>query len=165
MGAAEAPTAVAPTWRIAPAAPGDTAALADLGAQGLARGWSPAALARELEHPEAWAWTLQDAADPVRVQGLLIARRVLDELNVLLVAVAPARRRAGGGSALVCAALARARAEALGVVHLEVRESNEPALALYRRHGFLAVGRRPRYYEGREDAVLMSLALAGRPAA
>ena len=165
MGVAEAPGAVAPTWRVALATPGDTGALADLGAPALARGWSSAALARELERPDAWTWTLRDAADPTRVQGLLVARRVLDELNVLLVAVAPARRRAGGGSALVCAALARARAEALAVAHLEVRASNEPALALYRRHGFLAVGRRPRYYEGREDAVLMSLALAGGPTA
>lgn len=168
MGAAELPAAVAPAWRVAPAAPEETAALAGLGAQALARGWSPASLACELEHPDAWAWTLRDAADgadAARPQGVLVARRVLDELNVLLVAVDPTRRRRGGGSALVRAALARARKEALVVVHLEVRASNEPALALYRRHGFLAVGRRPRYYEGREDAVLMSLALAGGPAA
>lgn len=165
MGVAEVPAAVASAWRVAPAAPEDTAALAGLGAQALARGWSPASLASELEHPDAWAWTLREAADPARPRGLLVARRVLDELNILLVAVDPARRRRGGGSALVRAALERARQEPLLVAHLEVRASNDPAVALYRRHGFLAVGRRPRYYEGREDAVLMSLALAGGPAA
>lgn len=165
MGVAEVPGAVAPSWRVARAAPEETAALAVLGAQALARGWSPASLASELAQPDAWAWTLWAAADPARPQGLLVARRVLDELNVLLVAVDAAQRRRGGGSALVRAALERARQEALVVVHLEVRASNEPALALYRRHGFLAVGRRPRYYEGREDAVSMSLALAGGSAA
>jgi [ribosomal protein S18]-alanine N-acetyltransferase len=165
VGVAEVPAAVASTWRVVPAAPEDTAALAGLGAQALVRGWSPESLARELEHPQAWAWTLREAADPARPQGLLVARRVLDELNILLVAVDPVRRRRGGGSALVRAALERARQETLLVAHLEVRASNDPAVALYRRHGFLAVGRRPRYYEGREDAVLMSLALAGGPAA
>lgn len=84
---------------------------------------------------------------------------MLDELHVLLVIVAPALRRRGGGSALLRVALERARQRAVAVVHLDVRASNGPALALYRRHGFLAVGRRPRYYEGREDAVLMSLRL------
>jgi len=165
VGVAEVPAAIAPTWRVAPAVPEETVALATLGAQAGARGWSPASLARELEHPDAWAWTLRETADLSRPQGLLLARRVLDELNVLLVAVAPARRRRGGGAALVRAALERARTEALAVVHLEVRASNDSALALYRRHGFLAVGRRPRYYEGREDAVLMSLALVEGPAA
>lgn len=165
MGIAEVSAAVAPTWLVLAAAPEETAALADLGAQALARGWSPASLALELEHPHAWAWTLRHTTAPARPEGLLLARRVLDELNVLLVTVAPARRRGGGGSALVGAALGRARREGLVAVHLEVRASNEPALALYRRHDFLAVGRRPRYYEGREDAVLMSLVLAGGPAA
>ncbi len=165
MGVAEGFAAVAPTWRVSTAAPEDTAALADLGAQALARGWSPVSLALELEHPDAWAWTLRPLPAPARPEGLLLARRVLDELHVLLVAVAPARRRRGGASALVAAALERARKERLVAVHLEVRASNEPALVLYRRHGFLAVGRRPRYYEGREDAVLMTLILAGGAAA
>lgn len=165
MGVAEGSAPGAPTWRVAPAASADHAALAELGAQALARGWSAASLAQELEHPDAWAWTLREFADPSRPCGLLVARRVLDELNVLLVAVDPAQRRRGGASRLVRAALDRAHQEKLVAVHLEVRASNEPALALYRRHGFLAVGRRSRYYEGREDAVLMSRVFAEGPAA
>lgn len=161
MGVAEVLANAAPRWEVALAAPGETAALAGLAADALARGWSPASLASELGAPDAWAWTLREPQQGSTPLGLLLARRVLDELNILVVAVAPARRRRGGGSALVRAALARARQEALTVVHLEVRASNGAALALYRRHGFLAVGRRPRYYEGREDAVLMSLDLEG----
>ena len=50
----------------------------------------------------------------------------------------------------------------LGVAHinLEVRASNHPALALYRRHGFRETGRRVGYYaEPVEDAVMMALDL------
>jgi len=165
VGVAEVSAASAPAWLVSPAAPEDSAACAAFGGQALARGWSAASIASEIEHPDAWAWTLRETADPARLQGLLLARRVLDELNLLLVAVDPALRRRGGGSALVRAALERARRDALAVVHLEVRASNGAALALYRRHGFLAVGLRPRYYESCEDAVLMSLALAGGSAA
>ncbi|MDW8269152.1 MAG: ribosomal protein S18-alanine N-acetyltransferase [Anaerolineae bacterium] len=42
-------------------------------------------------------------------------------------------------------------------VTLEVRVSNARAIALYRRHGFVEVGRRPRYYsDNDEDALLMT---------
>lgn len=43
-------------------------------------------------------------------------------------------------------------------IFLEVRPSNEVALALYRSEGFVEIGRRPRYYPaagGREDAIVM----------
>jgi ribosomal-protein-alanine N-acetyltransferase len=52
-------------------------------------------------------------------------------------------------------------------VWLEVRAGNQEAQALYRRHGFVVTGVRPKYYparEGREDAVLMSLTLPARSA-
>ncbi len=40
--------------------------------------------------------------------------------------------------------------------HLEVREHNDKAIKLYQRLGFTKIGRRKNYYQGREDAVLMS---------
>lgn len=168
MEVAEVPADAPPRWRIRTARGSESGILATLAggdAQPPAIGWSPASLAAELERPGAWAWVLQETAGSGPPQGLLLARPTLGELDVLLVLVAPAVRRHGGGSALLRAALDRARREALDIVHLEVRASNGPALAFYRRHGFLAVGRRPRYYEGREDAVLMSLPLAKGPAA
>jgi ribosomal-protein-alanine N-acetyltransferase len=151
-------------WLVAPATPADTPALAALGADTIARGWSAAALAAELQHAEGWAWVLRAEAGGTPA-GFLLARRVGDELHVLLVAVAAGLRRRGGGGVLLEAALAAARAARLAVVHLEVRAGNAAALALYARHGFLAVGRRPRYYEGREDAVLLSRCLEGGSAA
>lgn len=156
----EAPRPRAAGWLVDCARPEDTAALAALGAGSLASGWSADALSAELARDDAWCLALRaHAGGPP--QGFLLARHGVGELQVLLVAVDPAHRRRGGGSALLEAALAAARDAGLSVAHLEVRAGNEAALAFYARHGFLAVGRRPRYYEGREDAVLMSRPLEG----
>ncbi|HSJ98944.1 MAG TPA: GNAT family N-acetyltransferase, partial [Myxococcota bacterium] len=128
------------SWLVLPAMPEETPALAELGVDSLARGWSAAALAAALARSDGWAWTLR-ARPGAAPLGFLLGRRALDELHVLLMAVAPAWRRRGAGAALLETALAAARAACLTAVHLEVRAGNAPALAFYARHGFLAVGR------------------------
>ena len=85
---------------------------------------------------------------------------VLDEGYISNVAVAPAARRHGIGDALICALLDRAEEKKLAFVTLEVREHNERAIALYRKHGFAPVGLRKNYYEApRENAILMTIFL------
>ena len=71
----------------------------------------------------------------------------------------------GHGSALLDAVQARARGAGFATLWLEVRASNERARRLYAQRGFAEVGLRRGYYPaagGREDAVLMSLALPGQ---
>ena len=73
------------------------------------------------------------------------------------VAVDPAYRRGGAGSALVKALSELAARQSLGSLMLEVRLSNESAIALYEGEGYERVGFRPNYYESpREGAVLMT---------
>ena len=56
--------------------------------------------------------------------------------------------------------LAADRADGVRTVHLEVRRSNQAAIALYRQLGFEQVGERRGYYrDNGEDALLMSLSL------
>lgn len=82
---------------------------------------------------------------------------VLDEGYISNVATAPAARRQGVGSALIQALLEKAGGLSLSFVTLEVRRSNEPARALYEKHGFRPVGLRKNYYQRpTEDAVLMT---------
>jgi ribosomal-protein-alanine N-acetyltransferase len=114
-------------------------------------------------------WTTQDFRDCVSsdavflvaetadgIVGYVVALEVVDEGEVLNLAVAPAGRRHGLGRALVEHVL-----EALGErgalqVYLEVRESNAPARALYAAHGFKEVGRRKEYYRRPvEDAIVL----------
>ena len=87
--------------------------------------------------------------------GYLCLRILLDEAEILDVAVDPVLRRAGAGRLLVAAAIEQCRTQAVRTLGLEVRVSNLPAIALYRSFGFTDVGIRRRYYENGEDALLM----------
>jgi ribosomal-protein-alanine N-acetyltransferase len=78
--------------------------------------------------------------------GFVLSRVVMDEAEILTVAIAPEARGRGNAKPLLRAHLdALARRGALAV-HLEVEEGNAPALALYRRFGFEEIGRREGYY-------------------
>ena len=82
---------------------------------------------------------------------------VLDEGYISNVAVAPDFRRQGMADALISALMTRAEELNLAFVTLEVRAGNEPAKALYAKHGFVPVGRRKNYYDlPKEDAILMT---------
>lgn len=99
--------------------------------------------------------------DPV---AFLVLSRILDETHVLNIAVAPAWQRHGIARRLLQQALDAARADAMTVVYLEVRENNQSAQALYRQLGFEISGVRKNYYrkgDGHENAVLMQCLLSG----
>lgn len=83
-------------------------------------------------------------------------RVILDEGCLEKIVVAPAYRRQGVAEAIL-GAFCRFGAEKLAFLTLEVRETNAPAIALYRKLGFEEVGRRKNYYaELHEDAILMT---------
>lgn len=89
--------------------------------------------------------------------GYAVLSTVLDEGNLDNIAVALEYRRRGVADALLSALTAFGR-EHLACLMLEVRSSNAPAIALYEKHGFAAVGRRKNYYDApKEDAILMTL--------
>ena len=89
--------------------------------------------------------------------GYAVLSTVLDEGNLDNIAVAPEHRRRGVADALLSALTGFGRKH-LSLLMLEVRASNAPAIALYQKHGFAAVGRRKNYYDTpKEDAVLMTL--------
>jgi len=100
------------------------------------------------------------AAHTAEVAGFVIARHTPPEAELESICVATAFQRCGVGWRLMKAlfeALGRAGVKRL---YLEVRDSNAPALALYRRLGFVETGVRRGYYANpREDAVLMELKL------
>jgi len=82
---------------------------------------------------------------------------VADELEILDLLVVEEARRRGIGRSLLAALLAQAGEEGITRVLLEVRASNQAALALYFADGFVVEGRRARYYPDGEDAFLMTL--------
>jgi ribosomal-protein-alanine N-acetyltransferase len=135
----------------------------------------PAVLAILQQSPEAAAWSQESllelaSADPAAwvaehngvVAGILIGRIAADEFEILNTAVSGAHRRSGIGSKLLEYAMEFSRIAGCDRAYLEVRASNEPAIALYARHGFAESGRRTHYYRDPvEDALLLSLNLGG----
>lgn len=94
-----------------------------------------------------------------RIIGFCILQTVVDEANLLLMAIDPAQQGKGYGSTLLEQALA-ALGERCVMVFLEVRVSNQAAIGLYEKLGFHQVGQRRGYYpsaNGREDAAVMAL--------
>ena len=79
--------------------------------------------------------------------GFSLTRAVMEEAELLLLAVAPACRRRGVGAALLRAVLADCEAAGVATIHLEVRAGN-PAVRLYEGAGFGKVGERRGYYRG-----------------
>ena len=84
--------------------------------------------------------------------GHILYCRVIDEVEILTVAVDSAYRRQGIGYELLRHTSALTQAK---IMHLEVRATNTPAIALYRKLGFEDVGRRKAYYRDGEDAIVM----------
>jgi len=104
-------------------------------------------------------WTMFEGAERV---GYAVLMRVLDEAHILNISVLSSRQRCGLGRRLLDHLAAVTRAGGGRELFLEVRPSNAPALALYRRAGFETIGRRKGYYPaagGREDGLVMRLPL------
>ena len=92
-----------------------------------------------------------------RILGYCSMQTVLDEGDILNVAVTRDRQKEVIGYFLVDSMLMLAAARGIHIVHLEVRESNGSARRLYQRLGFKEDGFRKNYYtEPVENAVLMT---------
>jgi [ribosomal protein S18]-alanine N-acetyltransferase len=114
--------------------------------------WSLAMFVLELSKPGGHCLAARRNG---RLVGYLVCSRYDTVWHVMNVAVDPDARRSGVASGLLAELLERV-AEPTARLTLEVRRSNAGAIALYERFGFLAAGRRRRYYQDNgEDAVIM----------
>ncbi len=134
-----------------------SALLSDLHGQVFAdEGWSEADWRALLGVPGAFGWLCLDEQEAPL--AFLLGRHAGGEAEILTLGVLEGARGRGIGAALVAAFQERLRREGVRVAYLEVAESNRAALALYRRCGFGAVGRRDDYYkrpDGREHALVL----------
>jgi len=87
----------------------------------------------------------EDKASARPPAGFVLSRHVLDEEELLLIAVAPGCRRRGIGAILIDHLFNAARGRGITRIYLEMRRGN-PALHLYRKLGFEPIGERPNYY-------------------
>jgi ribosomal-protein-alanine N-acetyltransferase len=94
--------------------------------------------------PGVWLTIASMDGQPV---GFAMARVVVDEIELLLLATLPRMRRRGVGRSLVSTIIDAARASGAARVHLEVRSGND-AIKLYSTAGFTKIGERRGYYRG-----------------
>lgn len=138
-------------FRIREATASDVAAIEAVERASFTDPWTEESFRTLLAH---YAFVAVDAAE--RIAGYVFAVGVEDAGEILNVAVAGEHRQRGLGRRLVEHALQALERDGVVHVFLEVRESNEAARALYRRLGFVLVGRRRRYYRHPlEDALVL----------
>ena len=110
-------------------------------------------IASELENPLS-LWLV--AEENGQVWGYVGSQTVLDESDMMNVAVDPGFRRQGIARALIETLIAELSKMGSRCLRLEVRVSNENARALYARMGFQQLGLRKNYYHNpKEDALIL----------
>lgn len=115
--------------------------------------WSENAISGELTNPLSF-WVV--AVDDDRLAGYVGSQSVLGEADMMNLAVDPAYRRQGVGKRLVSTLIDNLMANDVKCLTLEVRASNEQAIALYQQLGFSEIGLRPKYYSNpKEDALIL----------
>lgn len=157
------------------AAPEHATILAALHATSFPAPWQPQEFATLLSQPGVAGWIalrhvpekcerLSDKNMPQKLdgmpQGFILVRAVVDEAEILTLAVTPQERRKGVASKLIEYADAALCGGPVARMFLEVAADNAGAIALYIRHGFAECGRRPGYYnagraQGSADALIM----------
>ncbi len=132
------------------------ASVAKLEAECFSEPWSRDALALLLTDAASGVVLLQNG-EVAAYGGVLWA---VDEGQITNIAVSHAWRRQGFGKQILQALILQAKERGAVQLVLEVRASNEAAIALYEQSGFLTVGRRKAFYRApREDALVMLLSL------
>ncbi len=115
--------------------------------------WSENSVASEIQNPLS-LWLI--AMDGERVAGYIGSQSVEGEADMMNVAVSPNYRRRGIARQLIEALVYALSEKGVHSLTLEVRASNAPAIALYEKLNFLAVGRRKNYYHHpKEDALIL----------
>ena len=120
-----------------------------------ARPWTEAEISGLLGAPDCFAVT--------EGTGFALGRVILDEAELLTIAVDPDQRRRGTGRMLLAAFEAEATRRGGTTAFLEVAADNTPALALYSTQGWRESGRRKGYYARANapavDALILSKAI------
>ncbi|MBQ5748758.1 MAG: ribosomal protein S18-alanine N-acetyltransferase [Oscillospiraceae bacterium] len=140
-------------YQIIPMTKDHVAQIAELEKRCFSDPWSETSIASELDNPLS-LWFVAEQSGTVL--GYVGSQSVLDEADMMNIAVCPEARRQGIALALVEALERALRHKGVIALTLEVRASNLPAKTLYEKIGFSEVGRRKNYYyHPTEDACIL----------
>ena len=125
---------------------------------------------RIIEHELEWSWTPQRIARSIknknsnvvvakesdRVIGFAVMEYLQNEAHLNLFGVGPKYQRLGIGTKLITWLEQTALVSGIGVIYLETRLSNVTVRKFYQKHGYNAIQRIPRYYDGYEAAIRLA---------
>ena len=122
--------------------------------------WKASAYQYEVSHNRLANYivlTVQQGDQPEAVIGYAGLWILSDEAHISTIALDPQWQGMGLGELLLTGLIELAYKQTAVLITLEVRRGNRKAQALYRKYDFELVGVRPRYYQGKEDALLMTV--------
>ena len=115
--------------------------------------WKPSILESELKSEYSKYIVIKDNNVILGFAGIIITP---DDVEITNIVTRKSERKKGIGTLLLDRLIEMATCENKDTISLEVNEINEPAINLYKKAGFEIVGRRKKYYNGKNDAIIMT---------
>jgi len=116
--------------------------------------WNANVLEKELENPLSEYIVAMENDEVVGYAGLW---QPIDEGHITNIVTKKEKRRKHIGTKMLEEIIKLAKSKSLKNVTLEVNEHNEPAIKLYKKYNFVEVGKRTKYYNNTDDAIIMTL--------
>ena len=116
--------------------------------------WTKSQWKRELTDPKRICLGIIEMKTK-KLLSLCSAWLVIDELHITFIAVHPLHQRKGLGKLILSDLIKRSKSLPALLIHLEVKDNNEPAKAFYKSMGFKTVGNRSNFYKDGNDALLL----------
>jgi [ribosomal protein S18]-alanine N-acetyltransferase len=122
--------------------------------------WTIDGYQRELESPNSELLVILSENDSLtlcdRIIGIGCFWAILEEAHITIIGIHPDYRGRGLGKLMLCKLLEKAVSRQLERATLEVKDSNNVAIAMYEKFGFKVAGRRKKYYQATgEDALIL----------
>lgn len=114
--------------------------------------WSYNILKQELENGKSKYFVAKINNEIIGFAGIL---PIFDEINIMNIVVKKNKRGLGIGSLLLKKIIDFSKN--YNLITLEVNENNIPAIKLYEKYGFYKVGLRKKYYNNKDNAIIMNL--------
>ncbi len=116
--------------------------------------WTPTILEKEIQNPNCkYIVAKDDLGSVLGFAGIVISAQDVEITNIV---TKKSERGNGIGQALLEELINISKQTGLETISLEVSEINIPAQKLYEKLGFVKVGQRKRYYNGKYDALILT---------
>ena len=147
-----------PDWHLEAITPQDLDKILTIDCKAFKRPWQRKSFLEELVCENAYSYAVRTQLVDQRTEiiAYVFLRVLLNEMHILRIAVAAEFQAGGVATWLLQQCFSLAKQKKVYSVYIEVRPTNETAIALYRKSRFQLLGRRPHYYpETGEDALVM----------